>query len=366
MNADNPGASRLALLIAGGFVEGVRVSPSGDLWARCPFHKEETVAFHISPAKLLFKCFGCGISGRVCRFLELTRGVEAEEAARILKDLIQLAAFTPSAGRNRPRRAGELLGGLFESYALRLRSGAKSLTTGFERLDALSGGLSPGELTVLAARSGVGRTSFGIALLLHVGLKLGRPVAYVSGPLAPPQATERLLGALAGFHPRNLPTELLGGGERRALREASERLAKAPIYLPLEAPRSLNSLGDLTRSLRREQGVEFFVYDGIEHLAPQASLSVGAGLRDLARDLDLHLLATSRLKTRGQTQVHDLPADLFSNASSVLLLSQSEVAASERGFRRLCLEVAKSKAGPLGSLSLALNLDSLTLSEPGV
>src|SRR5262245_66037668 len=39
------------------------------LYALCPFHKEKTASFSVSPGKGLFKCFGCGASGDVIGFV---------------------------------------------------------------------------------------------------------------------------------------------------------------------------------------------------------------------------------------------------------------------------------------------------------
>ncbi len=57
-----------------------------DFGGLCPFHQEKTPSFYVSPAKQIFKCFGCGAGGDVFTFVQLREGVSFPEAIRILAD----------------------------------------------------------------------------------------------------------------------------------------------------------------------------------------------------------------------------------------------------------------------------------------
>jgi DNA primase len=50
----------------------------------CPFHKEKTASFIVSPQKQIFKCFGCGIGGNVFTFLQKIEDISFKEAVFIL------------------------------------------------------------------------------------------------------------------------------------------------------------------------------------------------------------------------------------------------------------------------------------------
>ncbi|VEU81675.1 DNA primase [Mycoplasmopsis arginini] len=54
--------------------------------ACCPFHDEKTPSFSVSPEKNIFKCFGCGKSGNVIKFVEYKDNVSALEATRRLAE----------------------------------------------------------------------------------------------------------------------------------------------------------------------------------------------------------------------------------------------------------------------------------------
>ncbi|MGM0945691.1 MAG: DNA primase [Bacteroidota bacterium] len=55
-----------------------------NLWACCPFHGEKTPSFSISPAKQIYKCFGCGKAGDPIQFIMDIEGVGFHEAIRHL------------------------------------------------------------------------------------------------------------------------------------------------------------------------------------------------------------------------------------------------------------------------------------------
>lgn len=52
--------------------------------ACCPFHNEKTPSFHVSPAKGIFKCFGCGKSGSSVGFVMEHEGMSYYEALKYL------------------------------------------------------------------------------------------------------------------------------------------------------------------------------------------------------------------------------------------------------------------------------------------
>lgn len=55
-----------------------------NLWACCPFHHEKSPSFSVSPAKGIFKCFGCGKAGDAITFIMEIEGLGYVEALRHL------------------------------------------------------------------------------------------------------------------------------------------------------------------------------------------------------------------------------------------------------------------------------------------
>jgi DNA primase len=78
---------------------GLKLQKKGqDFVALCPFHREETPSFHITPGKNLFHCFGCGAAGSVIDFVMRLDGIPFQEAvSKLLTEtgIVQRAVDAP-------------------------------------------------------------------------------------------------------------------------------------------------------------------------------------------------------------------------------------------------------------------------------
>ncbi len=82
-------------------VGDLRSRGGDDLWACCPFHREETPSFHIRPALGVYKCFGCHESGDVISFVMKMRGIGFREALTVLAERagLELESISPEDRR---------------------------------------------------------------------------------------------------------------------------------------------------------------------------------------------------------------------------------------------------------------------------
>lgn len=79
-----------------------------------------------------------------------------------------------------------------------LENGADpALSTGYPELDAVTGGVRPGEVVIVAARTNVGKTLLGLCMAEHIGTELDVPVLYSSLEMRARQLQFRRLAAAA-------------------------------------------------------------------------------------------------------------------------------------------------------------------------
>ena len=74
-----------------------------DFWTLCPFHREKTPSFKISPARQAFYCFGCKKSGNVFHFIQEKENVDFVGAVRLLAQRVGVRIPEPAP---RPTKAG--------------------------------------------------------------------------------------------------------------------------------------------------------------------------------------------------------------------------------------------------------------------
>ena len=59
-------------------------------FGNCPFHKEKTASFAVTPDKQIFHCFGCGVGGNIITFIMKAENLSFKEAVEFLADRAKL------------------------------------------------------------------------------------------------------------------------------------------------------------------------------------------------------------------------------------------------------------------------------------
>ena len=105
------------------------------------------------------------------------------------------------------------------------------IPTGFTYLDTVLTGMGRSDLIILAARPGMGKTSFALNIATNVAKNQKIPVAIFSLEMTKDQLTSRILSAEAGIDSQAFRTGKLKEEDWDDLARASEILHDAPIYM---------------------------------------------------------------------------------------------------------------------------------------
>lgn len=257
------------------------------------------------------------------------------------------------------------------------KSHMAGVPTGFKDVDDLFHGLRGGDLAILAARPGVGKTSFALNLAVNAAKK-GTSVAFFSLEMSAGQLVQRILCADARVSLSKIRGGYISEGDWGAIADASNRLAQLELFIDDTPGLSiLEARAKARRELRSvEPGKGLIIIDYLQLMQPQTTRrdgnravevgEISRGLKILAKEMDMPVIALSQLsravEMRGKKrpQLSDLreSGSIEQDADIVMFIDRSmdEAEAESDGRPPLNtaeLIVAKHRNGPTRDITLA-------------
>ena len=233
--------------------------------------------------------------------------------------------------------------------------------TGFIDLDHITSGLQKGDLILLAAAPGAGKTSLAFALARNAAVETGIGVAIFSPRTSRMELARRLLSAEAQVDLNKLCSGRLRDDQLVHLRSAAERLAGIPVYID-DTPRiSITEIRAKARRLHREHGIGLTIVNSLEMMGRQTKdrQEITRGLKELAQELNIPVLALLELES---TKERPSLADLREpggdrDADMVMFIYHPDMHAIEdhegTSFEGIAeIIIAKQRNGPLASVKL--------------
>ncbi|MBN21758.1 MAG: replicative DNA helicase [Bdellovibrionaceae bacterium] len=260
-----------------------------------------------------------------------------------------------------------------EDLALR-KTDVPGLETGFTAFDRVTTGLHPGQVMVLAARPGMGKTSWFISALQHAAVVKGSTVALFSLEMAKEELGLRFLSGLSRVDSRRLKTGQLADRDFSRLADAADKLAKSNIFIDDTPGVTVMDIRARCRRLVNLQGkIDLVVIDYLQLMrGTKASSKEGSrereiadisrGLKELAKELKVPVIALSQLNRGVESRQDKRPtlADLRESgaieqdADLVCFIHREDYYdknAEEKGIAEII--VAKNRAGETKSVRLA-------------
>jgi replicative DNA helicase len=260
-----------------------------------------------------------------------------------------------------------------ESIA-RDRSGITGIPTGFRDLDRKLSGLHNSELIVVAGRTAMGKTSFGLNIAEHAAIKEGRNVAIFSLEMSNEHLVQRLLCSLGRVNWHHLRSGYLAHEEFAKLPMAADRLSRASIYIDDTPSISVLEIKAKSRRLKAAGKLDLVIVDylqmvqgrGRAETRQQEVSEISRSLKALARELDIPVMALSQLSREVDKRESHLPVlsdlresgSIEQDADVVLMLHRDwEYTANEENKYKAILKVAKQRNGPTGTVNLVFEMD---------
>ena len=226
----------------------------------------------------------------------------------------------------------------------------QGVPTGFRDVDSLFNGLRGGDLVILAARPAVGKTSFAMNLAVNAA-KQKSTVVLFSLEMSSIQITQRLLCAEAGIDLNVLRNGRIADSAWAPLFDASERLSNIDLYVDDSPSLSLVELRTKARRIMRNVDRGLIIVDYLQLMQPviphpnnrtMEVAEISRGLKVLAKELDVPILALSQLSRSVETRTDKRPmlsdlresGSIEQDADIVMFLDRSTSEAEAESDRR--------------------------------
>ncbi|MSQ41669.1 MAG: replicative DNA helicase [Dehalococcoidia bacterium] len=238
------------------------------------------------------------------------------DAARVLAEAEQLLLGVRSS-----ERAGEfkslrqLLEQFLEDPGEAPGSLEQSVRSGFMDLDTVLGGFKRGDLVVLAARTGVGKTALLLNFARNAAIGQRAAVAFFSLEMSGDQLAMRLLSAEADVPATRLRLGQHRDDEERRIMHAIGVLSESALYIDDSAVLTVPEIRAKCRRLQADRGLDLVVVDYLQlvHGAGRADTranevsGITRSLKELARELHVPVIAAAQLSRAVESRTPHIP-----------------------------------------------------------
>ena len=293
----------------------------------------------------------------------VTLGYDERAELEVSLDQAEQALFAVS---QRQRGADFVpLSAVVQQYFDRAQSDAdeRVTPTGIADLDwRLNGGLRPGQLALLAARPGVGKSGLAMSIAYELGVRRARSVGVVSLEMSRDELLQRLVAMHTGVDTRRVEGLVKRGDP--AMVDALAALSTAPIAIEDSAMLSVMDVRSKARRLAAVRPLDLLIVDYLQLLIGDSSAQsrvdevsrISRQLKLLARELGCPILALSQLSRAVEQRQSKVPqlsdlrdsGSLEQDADIVLFIYREESGDTAGGAGGTELHLAKQRNGPLG------------------
>ncbi|MEU5902682.1 replicative DNA helicase [Streptomyces venezuelae] len=300
---------------------------------------------------------------RILEYAYSETGDEGEVRDLVERQLTEIVAGVPGLHGAPPK-----VGDLYLDFVADLedvQDGKQiGLTYGFADLDAITSGMRPGNVTVVAAQSGVGKSTFALNAAVAAA-KTGAKVMFSSLEMSATELMQKIAAAEGKIALHHLTHQggLTAEGWETVRRLGPELFRSLPLRVYRPDGASLGDIASAARACVRDGGLDLLAVDYLQLVEveqgrsvtrEQAVASVSRGLKNLSVELDCHVIALSQLNDDGFMRESRA---IKNDASTVIKVERPD--ADERESPRageVDLVVEKNRFGPTARVTVAAQL----------
>ena len=253
------------------------------------------------------------------------------------------------------------------------------LETGFYDFDKITTGFQPGELIILAARPGMGKTALALNMATYAARTTEKAVAIFNLEMPAEQLVNRIISAQGGIDAYKLQTGQMQEKDWKRYNEAMSELSETNLYIEDNSGVTVSEIKAKCRRLANmPKGLGLVVIDYLQLVTTgnkriesrQVEVSeISRSLKTMALELGVPVMALSQLSRSAEKRESNMPmlADLRESGSieqdadMVLFINRKDYYEAKKNQREKIvpaeLVIAKHRKGSLGTIDLLFELN---------
>lgn len=255
----------------------------------------------------------------------------------------------------------------------------RGIASGFQGLDNLLSGFQKSDLIIIGARPSFGKTAFVLDIARGAALN-GYAVGIFSLEMSREQVIDRLIASQAQIPLWRLRTGHLHDDTEFALiQQALDDLSQKPIFIDDTPNPNILQMRSMARRLQMENGLDLLIIDYLQLIQPRTAsdsmvqqvTEISRGLKSLARELNIPVLAVSQLSRNVEQREVKIPklsdlresGSLEQDADVVLFLyrkDREKMDLPEEEQNLVEIIIAKHRNGPLGTVKLRFDPEKVS------
>ncbi|MDO5684849.1 MAG: replicative DNA helicase [Bifidobacterium sp.] len=259
--------------------------------------------------------------------------------------------------------------------------------TGFYDLDEMTNGLHAGQMIIIAARPGVGKSTLALDIMRSCSISQGKPSILFSLEMSKSEVVMRLLSAQASISMKDLRSGRLDEQQWTHLTRVITALDNTPLYVDDSPNLTMMEIRTKARRLKQEVGLGLVVVDYLQLMSSgkrvesrqQEVSEFSRQLKLLAKELEVPLIAISQLNRGPESRIDKRPqvadlresGSLEQDADMVMLLYRPDsqgvdnAGVDDPRAGDCDIILAKHRGGPVGTVTVVSQLQYSRFSNFG-
>ena len=250
---------------------------------------------------------------------------------------------------------------------------AAGVPTGFADLDNLTNGLHPGQMIIVAARPGIGKSTLALDIARHAAVKHHKTAVIFSLEMSKTEITMRLLSAEAGIRLSQMRSGSMSEQDWQKIVRRMTEISDAPLFIDDSPNMTMMEIRAKARRLKQRNDLKLIVVDYLQLMTSgkrvesrqQEVSEFSRQMKLLAKELEVPVIAISQLnrgpeqRTDKRPMLSDLreSGSLEQDADMVILVHRPDAwEADDPRAGEADLIIAKHRNGPTTTVAVAHQL----------